>query len=263
MLILGRRPARLLSAALRIPEFLRAAVRCAQLFESPGRLLVDYIRRRTPRGGRLQLRDGLVIHLSNDFADVVTVFLIFCRRDYGRVERGSCVVDVGANIGVFVLYAAWSGAARVEAYEPAAESHAVLTRNVADNDLTGIVTIHRAAVVGRPVESVWFPRASSVFNAPVSDAAGQEGLDKVPAVRLADVLAVLRGVDLLKLDCEGGEYDILLHSDPAIFSRVGSIKLEYHRGPHEQLMRAVSRLGYQRRQFMDEGEGGGYLWLVR
>lgn len=262
MAILGRSPARLWSAAGRLPEFSRASWRCVRLFRSPWTVLSAYIRRRNPASGRVTLRDGLVIHLSGDHSDIVTVFLVFCRHDYGVVEPGSEVVDIGANIGVFALFAAWCGAARVRAYEPTEESFTCLERNVRENQLQDRVLLHRAAVVGRPTGPVWFPRRSSVFNA-IGGAGADTDRQEVATVTLSEILAGGEAVDLMKLDCEGGEYDILLHSPPAVFDAVRTMKLEYHRGPQAEMMAALDRLGYRRRQFMDEGEGGGYLWLVR
>jgi FkbM family methyltransferase len=264
MRILGRRPGRLLAAAGQLPGFAVAAARCVRLFRRPHDVLAAYIRRSGPASRRVELRDGLVMHLSGDSSDIVTVFLVFCRHDYGIVERGSVVVDIGANIGIFALYAAWCGATEVRAYEPSAESFACLERNIRDNNLGGVIHARRAAVMGRPSAPVLFPRGSSVFNAIQSDGQADAGaFDRVPVAALEDVVSDLPRVDLMKLDCEGGEYDILLNAPRSLFDRVRAMKLEYHQGPQQDLMKAIDAMGFKRRQFMDEGEGGGYLWLVR
>lgn len=48
----------------------------------------------------------------------------------------SCFWDIGANIGVFSLYAALKPNVRVLAFEPSGSSYAVLNRNIELNDLT-------------------------------------------------------------------------------------------------------------------------------
>ena len=58
-------------------------------------------------------------------------------------RRGDRVVDIGANIGIFSLWAARRGAT-VTAYEPGVETFAHLAQNVADRR----VTARHAAVVG-------------------------------------------------------------------------------------------------------------------
>lgn len=262
MRILGRRPGRLVAAVGQLPAFAVAAARCVRLFRNPREVLAAYIRRAGPASRRVELRDGLVMHLSGDSSDIVTVFLVFCRHDYGRVERGSLVVDIGANIGIFALYAAWCGAREVRAYEPSAESFACLERNIRENGLEGVIRARRAAVMGRPSDPVPFPRGSSVFNAVGTPGAGGDH-DMVPVASIDEVLRDLPRIDLMKLDCEGGEYDILLEGPAGVFDRVRAMKLEYHRGPQDRLMAKIDALGFERRQFMHDGEGGGYLWLVR
>jgi len=213
------------------------------------------------------LRDGLVIQLSKDNSDIVTMFLIFCRHDYGKITPGSVVVDIGANIGVFELYAAREGAKIVQAYEPAEESFDLLQRNIENNGFGKIIFPHRAAVVGKSSPPVWFPRQSNVFNAIDTQASSEKNPDDelVPTITFAEVVGPphLPASNMVKLDCEGGEYDIILNSEDSAFDRIEEIRLEYHRGPRQQLFARFEKLGFSRRQFMDEGEGGGYLWLTR
>jgi hypothetical protein len=44
---------------------------------------------------------------------------------------------------------------------------------------------------------------------------------------LLDVVQ-LESVDLLKVDCEGGEYELFATAPDAVFERIGDIALEYH-----------------------------------
>ena len=46
------------------------------------------------------------------------------------MPEGSCFWDIGANIGVFSLYAALCGQSRVLAFEPSSASYAALNRNI-------------------------------------------------------------------------------------------------------------------------------------
>jgi len=259
----GRSPAVVWAALWRLPQFLSAAVECTRVFRQPARVLAAYVRRRNPPDRRVELRDGTVLHLTDDDADIVTVFLVFCRMDYGRVEPGSRVIDIGANIGVFAVFAARCGASEVHAYEPTAESLACLQRNIVDNGLDGVIHAVRAAVTGAPSGPVWFPRRSSVLNTLSAERPSAADSDQVPTVTLAGVLASFPTVDLIKMDCEGAEFDIFRHTAPAAFSGVRAVRLEFHRGPREELLAAIDQLGYRRVFEVDEGHEGGQLWLVR
>ena len=122
MKLFGRRASSLLNP-FRSSGYLTGAARAFAVFERPLEVLWCYARKQRPARGYVDTRRGLRIHLSGDPADVVTVFVIFARLDYGRLAPGIVAVDVGANIGVFALFAAASGARRVLAFEPSAESY--------------------------------------------------------------------------------------------------------------------------------------------
>ena len=209
------------------------------------------------------MKNGLVIYLSRDDSDIVTVFLIFCRYDYGKILPGLTVVDIGANIGVFSLYAASQGAEKVYAYEPSSESFKLLQKNVRSNGLEQTIFPHKAAIVGTAAGDIHFSRKSSVFNSIETCPENADDFEKVPALMFSEILANLNSVNICKIDCEGGEYDIILNSENAIFNQIHEFRIEYHNGPHQKLFDRFEDLGFKQRQFMAEDEGAGYLWLTK
>ena len=63
--------------------------------------------------------------------DHVPIIEIFLEEEYGSVPHGAVVIDLGANIGVFTIYAATTAReVRVYAYEPMPEFFAVLNENI-------------------------------------------------------------------------------------------------------------------------------------
>jgi len=65
---------------------------------------------------------------------------IFHDDQYGIVPgmvRGRAVVDAGANIGIFSIYAAMLGAERVYAFEPVLRTYRMLVENIRLNNLNG------------------------------------------------------------------------------------------------------------------------------
>ena len=59
---------------------------------------------------------------------------------------GDVLVDVGANVGMYTIWAAKTRAARVYAFEPESQNYAVLYRNIVMNDLVHLVTGYCAAL---------------------------------------------------------------------------------------------------------------------
>lgn len=262
MKIFGRSPKRLWSVLPSLPDHVIAAVRCVRLFRQPIHLLVCYARRQNPLDRQVRLRNGVVLYMSEDPSDIVTVYIIFCRHDYGLIPNGVSVIDIGANIGIFSVYAALSGAGTVHAYEPCEESFEILNKNISCNHLEQTIIPRQAVVVGRPSEPILFPRRSSVFNSQEQKSAIDSDKNTfVKAVTLEEIVRAVHSPSVLKLDCEGGEYDIILNSNTSAFDRLSEIRLEYHRGPQEQLFDRFEKLGYSKRKHIHEGAGGGYLWL--
>ena len=69
--------------------------------------------------------------------------------------------------------------------------------------------------------------------------------------------------DLLKLDCEGSEYELLQRCDPATLSRVRRIVGEFHEGPHihgtgEDLCRFLESRSFRIDNF-ERSDGFGVL----
>src|SRR5947209_11101279 len=65
-----------------------------------------------------RMRGGTTITILSA-VDSATVMGSFIREDYGRIADERTVIDIGANIGVFSLFAATTGSVeRVFAYEP-------------------------------------------------------------------------------------------------------------------------------------------------
>jgi len=169
----------------------------------------------------------------------------FCRNEYGKIHRGWKVIDIGANIGVFMLKAARSGAGHVYCFEPNTEAFDVLETNIVENALSNRVTAIQKAVTGRAHQSVYVPKASSPYNAAVvTKAASDVELEAVSGTTLCDIIETygLMHIDLLKLDCEGAEYEILLETPADILMKIQRIRMELHPSRKHSRAEVLGRL---------------------
>lgn len=62
-----------------------------------------------------------------------------------QLQPGEVFLDIGANVGVYSLYAALSRGARVIALEPESQNFAALNRNINANGVDGLVTAYPIA----------------------------------------------------------------------------------------------------------------------
>src|SRR5260221_4510461 len=103
------------------------------------------------------MRDGTRIHLSGHPHDVITLFVILVREDYGRFPPGGTVGDIGANLGTFALYAARRGASTVLSYEPNGAAFRSLQRNIEVNGLSGTIRTRQLSVAPHARQNTSFP----------------------------------------------------------------------------------------------------------
>jgi FkbM family methyltransferase len=210
----------------------------------------------------IELRKGPRIYLSEHPHDIISVFVVFVREDYGHIQPGSTVVDVGANIGIFSLYAAHNKAAMVLAYEPSAESYSILLRNIKANQLEQSVIAKQLAVVGTPGEQVRFPVKSSMYNAIITDD-NETDFEWVNTIGLPEILDQMGNISLLKLDCEGAEYDILACAGEDVYAKIQHIRLEYHSGGEQVIDNYLSRYGFVKRHSQADTASSGNLWYEK
>ena len=153
-----------------------------------------------------------------------------------RVAPGASCLDVGANVGVYVLqFARWSGpSGRVVAFEPNAAARTVLDKHVRMNDLAQRVTVVPAAVGASSGEGILFADGTagmSRLGAPNKKIADRVSPLNVPVITLDDYCQS-QGLepDWLFLDIEGFEIAALEGARALIQSRRGrlGIVVEMH-----------------------------------
>lgn len=200
----------------------------------------------------LKTWSGLKIAVRHNKWDAKIIWEQFIKRDYlarFRLPAGRppVVIDIGSYIGDFALYCAHELGAQVVAYEPTQENFMMLEKNLGLNPHLAdrIAAVNRGVaataeivanvqVIGREihVSSTWY----------ADDPAAEQrtfACDTLP--ELLDRHGLHR-VDLLKLDCEGGEYDIIPMTPNECYDRIGSIVYEWHKTPGwESKLEAVER----------------------
>jgi FkbM family methyltransferase len=149
------------------------------------------------------------------------------------VQNGWVVVDIGAGMGDFTIHAAFGNPeTKVYAFEPFPSSFQLLTQNLSQNGIENVTAFQKAVwsrdgqltldlSSGEPLQ------ISSTEDANIHDA--RESVS-VEAVSLESMLQRenLSHIDLLKLDCEGAEYEILMDAAPKVITRIQRIIMEYH-----------------------------------
>jgi FkbM family methyltransferase len=179
--------------------------------------------------GIIRFRSGLRIKI-NDPSDASSVSVIFFKREYGTVKRNSVVLDIGANKGYFSVYAV-NAAENIVVYsfEPIKDTYDSILENIKLNDFQHTITPFNKGVAGSGGIRI-FSITSSISNSMVFDL-NSEKQEKVECITLETIMKEnkLSKVDLIKMDCEGAEYEIFYNTPKSYLKRISEIRMEYHK----------------------------------
>jgi FkbM family methyltransferase len=155
------------------------------------------------------------------------------------VEHPRCVVDVGANIGIFSLYEVMrKHAEQVVAFEPSPDVFQRLAKNIEINGIKNIRAVN--AAVGDEPGTLSFAEGRMSVNGRVTGT----GPLKVPCVRLDDELRNVPSIDILKIDTEGYEIHVLQGASETL-KKTERIVLELHyAGERQEIEAILSPLGF-------------------
>lgn len=178
--------------------------------------------------------------------DLVTLWIIFFRNEYRVPEACRTIVDAGANIGAFSLYAARRApGATVHALEPFPSTRDRLLRTIDQNGLVSRVKVYEVALAegdsNRHMATDGPSQSRGVAPGPVA------GSVTVRARTIEQFLADagIKQVDFLKMDIEGAEHELLHATSPEVMRRFSQIALEYHpNGSAASLFQKITSCGF-------------------
>lgn len=205
--------------------------------------------------------------------DHVPILEIFLNEDYGVIADDSIVLDLGAHVGVFTIYATTTAQnVVVYAYEPHPEFCTALKENIRLNRRDETVHCFDAAVASETGTRDLYLGGGQFFFPTLVGATQGDNVEQmvVPCTTLREIMEVnhLEHIDLLKMDCEGAEYEILYSTPPSYLERIAEIRMEYHnldsRERHvDGLKRFFTRSGFTVTHLKPGSGTNGTLWAER
>ena len=162
-------------------------------------------------------------------SDIITTFEVWKNKVYNQleIEKGNCVVDIGAHIGSFSIFAAQKSLpGKVFAYEASQENFNLLSENTHLNQIKNIHP-YNLAVSSKSGQINFYIHSNKALNF-IFPYGGQ--LQTVNSISLSDIFNQnhLDSIDVLKIDTEGAEYDILISTPTKFLKKIKNIILEYH-----------------------------------
>jgi FkbM family methyltransferase len=222
----------------------RTAVDIVKTYRNPYVVFANRLRIPTKQHCRtLTLRNGLRFKTRSNTQDTSFANEIWVHRTYAppgfRINENDTVVDIGAHIGLFSVFAATQArTGMVYAFEPLPGNIALLKENLKLNAISNAIPIQMA--VGSRSEQRTFYVSSSNTGAS-SFIPYEDRIEEILArtISLTDLVRLfdLRTIDFLKMDCEGAEYEILFNAPHDVTGKIKRIAMEIHNVDSERNVR--------------------------
>lgn len=168
-------------------------------------------------------------------------------------DSDGIILDVGGNVGVAALVLSRLHKGKVITIEPIEENCVVLKRNLAINSVSNVEVLQAAITEHDGSADLWMDPTQSI-SAKVRPAdAGPSSLAHSTArsLSLRSLLQLYPGrpIELLKMDCEGGEYCIIDQIDEQLAPSIPQITMEVHdldsRHSLKTIQAKLGSLGYR------------------
>jgi FkbM family methyltransferase len=168
-----------------------------------------------------------------------------------RMSRYDCVVEIGANVGVYTLLFSQcvpsDGRKRVFAYEPSRKAFVCLEEHLALNDVNNVAAFN-CAIAAKPGTLSFYENTLDLMKGSVSKSiaalfpGASEQKTTVPAVSGEHVAQQLQPHDrlLLKIDVMGAEHDVLTGFRSLVLERHPDIVL----GVWKQNLQSLNQLRF-------------------
>lgn len=176
------------------------------------------------------------------------------------------VLDIGANVGFFTLYSLFKlNNPRIISFEPIKRNFAFLEKNLKTAKNEHVTAVNKAVNNTKGELVLRFQPQEITTSASLFDnlSGGEE--EVVLATTLEDIVSDynLSKIDVLKMDCEGAEYNIIYNTPTQFFDKVNCIAMETHLGKGEKennsaLARYIENLG-----FTVKTKGEDFIWAYK
>ena len=168
----------------------------------------------------------------------------FIEQQYSWLEvKNKVVIDIGANVGDSAIYFALKGAKHVYAFEPYPYSYRIAMQNIKLNKLQDKITLLNegcSSNEGKIKINTEYKNFGST---------DLKNFKKGTNINITTISGILKRFKIteeavLKIDCEGCEYGILLETKNSDLRRFKQIQIEYHYG-YLNLLKKLKAAGFK------------------
>lgn len=173
-------------------------------------------------GYSIKIKDFMAIYIYKE------IFIDKCYEISSINNSQPVVIDVGANIGMFMLYMkSVYQDSRIYCFEPFSQNFNTLIEHIRNNSIKDVTPVQKAIFDVRGEKKLFINPKNSGGHSLYSELSGNN-YEEVKTITIEDVFKDFNipYCDLLKLDCEGSEYSIIMSLNNEIVKKIDNIIFE-------------------------------------
>jgi len=156
---------------------------------------------------------------------------IYTPKKY-QIKKTDTIFDIGSQIGTFSIYAAKKAKkGKIYCFEPVKDNFKYILKNIKLNNLKNIKPYNKGVSNKNEKIKLYHSESNtgghSAYSKNNIKSKNYEIMECISLKRVIDENKIEK-VDFLKMDCEGGEYNILFKTPKKYIDKIQKIAMEYH-----------------------------------
>jgi FkbM family methyltransferase len=182
----------------------------------------------------IEFKNGIKCIIRNKSDSIAFLEIFFLNTndwlDEFKIKEKDIVIDIGAHIGYFSIYSSINAKnGKIFAFEPYSKSFEVLKKNLEINEITNVIPQNVGVTKELGTSILYFKKNFAIGNS-IYKNTDLDSKVEIKTISVHDIIKNnnLQKINVLKLDCEGAEYQILLNLDHQTLEKIDKIVSEMH-----------------------------------
>mgnify|MGYP006429022745 CR=1 FL=1 len=179
----------------------------------------------------LETKNNIKIKIRTNSTDIMQLGTVWLAQDYEvpgfSIKKEDIVIDIGAHIGLFSLFASqYCKNGKIFCYEPIEKNFGILKKNIELNKIKNVIYFNSAVSNQLNKLKIFIDSDDSAHSIFKSD----KNFIEVNSTTIKSIFDEnkIKNCNLLKLDCEGSEYQIIESIPKEYFLKIDKMIIEYH-----------------------------------
>ena len=178
-----------------------------------------------------ETKTNLKIKIRTDSTDLMALTNVWMINEYNiedfQIAQNDTIIDIGAHIGLFsLLVSQFCKTGKIFSFEPIGDNFDLLISNLKLNHIENIHPFNFAVSKNTSNVNLFLNSDQSAHSIFSSDSESIT-VQSISLQRILDENKI-SSCKLLKLDCEGAEYEIIDSLPLEYFDKIQNIAIEYH-----------------------------------